>query len=156
MGIDPGVAKLGIGVIEKKGADLLLIHYGVVLTNPKDQQAKRLQILYQETSRFIRKFKPELAIVEKLFFFKNLKTALPVSEARGVILLALTQNKIKIKEFTPLQIKMGVCGYGRANKQQVQKMIKEILNLDQIPKPDDAADAIAAALCGAYSLKNIG
>jgi len=93
-------------------------------------------------------------VVEKLFFFKNLKTALPVSEARGVILLAAANQKIKIIELTPLQIKMGVCGYGRADKQQVQKMLKEILGLEKIPKPDDAADAIAAALCGAYGLKN--
>lgn len=151
MGIDPGVAKLGFGVIEKKGNSLLLIDYGVISTNPKSQQAERLQTLHEEISRFIKKFKPKLAVIEKLFFFKNLKTALPVSEARGVILLAAAEQKIKILELTPLQIKMGVCGYGRADKQQVQKMLKEILCLDKPPKPDDAADALAAALCGAYA-----
>ncbi|MCX6789565.1 MAG: crossover junction endodeoxyribonuclease RuvC [Candidatus Gribaldobacteria bacterium] len=155
LGIDPGTATMGWGALKKSKRELELIDYGVIVTSPKQATGERLLKLYKELSTLIKRLKPDVLVVEKLFFFKNLKTALPVSEARGVILLAIAEQKIKIIELTPLQIKMGVCGYGRADKQQVQKMIKEILGLEKIPKPDDAADAIAAALCGAYSLKNI-
>ena len=160
LGIDPGVAATGWSALKVKNAKLKarsgleLLDYGVIVTNPKQTTGERLLKLYKEISGLIKRLKPDILVVEKLFFFKNLKTALPVSEARGVILLAAANQKIKVIELTPLQIKMGVCGYGRANKQQVQKMIKEILGLEKIPKPDDAADAIAAALCGAYGLKN--
>jgi len=156
LGIDPGTATMGWGALKKSKRELELIDYGVIITSPKQTTGERLLKLYKEISALIKRLKPDILVVEKLFFFKNLKTALPVSEARGVILLAIAEQKIKVIELTPLQIKMGVCGYGRADKQQVQKMIKEILGLEKIPKPDDAADAIAAALCGAYSLKNIG
>lgn len=155
-GIDPGTATTGFGAIKKKGDDLLLIDYGVISTNPKDQPAKRLQTLYQEINRLIKKFKPNLVVIEKLYFFKNLKTAMPVAEARGVILLAIQKYKIKIIELTPLEVKMGVCGYGRADKKQIQKMVKEILALKEIPKPDDAADALAAAICGALKNRRCG
>ncbi|MDP2930610.1 MAG: crossover junction endodeoxyribonuclease RuvC [bacterium] len=154
IGIDPGVATIGWGALKKSKNDLELIDYGVIVTSPKQTTGERLLKLYKEISALIKRLKPDVLVVEKLFFFKNLKTAMPVSEARGVILLAAANQKIKVIELTPLQIKMGVCGYGRADKQQVQKMVKEILDLEKIPKPDDAADAIAAALCGAYSLKN--
>ena len=140
--------------LEKTKKELELLDYGIIATSPKQTTGERLLKLYKEISALIKRLKPDVLVVEKLFFFKNLKTALPVSEARGVILLAAANQKIKVIELTPLQIKMGICGYGRADKQQVQKMLKEILDLEKIPKPDDAADAIAAALCGAYSLKN--
>ncbi|MDD4990359.1 MAG: crossover junction endodeoxyribonuclease RuvC [Candidatus Pacebacteria bacterium] len=152
LGIDPGTATTGFGAIKKKDENLLPIDFGVISTSPKDQSAKRLQTLYQETIKLIKKFKPDFVVIEKLYFFKNLKTAFPVSEARGVILLAVCQQKIKIIELAPLEVKMGVCGYGRADKKQIQKMVKEILALKEIPKPDDASDALAVAICGA--LKN--
>ncbi len=152
VGIDPGTAITGFGAIKKKDDNLLLIDYGVISTSPKEKAPKRLQTLYQETTRLIKKFKPDFVAIEKLYFFKNLKTAMPVAQALGVILLAIQNYKIKIIELTPLEVKMGVCGYGRADKKQIQKMVKEILALKEIPKPDDAADALAVAICGA--LKN--
>ncbi len=156
IGIDPGTATTGFGVIKKKGDDLLLIDYGVISTSPKEKAPKRLQTLYQEITKLIKKFKPDFVVVEKLYFFKNLKTAFPVSEARGVILLAACQQKMEIIELTPLEVKMGICGYGRADKKQIQKMVKEILALEEIPKPDDAADALAVAICGALKNRHCG
>ncbi len=152
LGIDPGTATTGFGIIKKDSGNFVMLDYGVIATSPKDTPAKRLQTLYQETNRLIKKFKPDLVVIEKLYFFKNLKTAMPVAQALGVILLASQQQKMKIIELTPLEIKMGICGYGRADKKQIQKMVKEILGLEKIPKPDDAADALAIAVCGA--LKN--
>jgi len=151
LGIDPGTATTGWGAVEKVQGELKLLDYGIIVTKPKQTAGERLHKLHKEISCLIKRMAPDVLVVEKLFFFKNLKTAMPVSEARGVILLAGAQQKTKVLEFTPLQIKMGICGYGRADKKQVQKMVKEILGLEKIPKPDDAADGLAAAICGAYS-----
>lgn len=153
-GIDPGTATTGFGVIKKENNRLECLDYGVIRTDPKDFAEKRLNNLHNQIIKLITKHKPDLLAVEKLFFFKNLKTAMPVSEARGVILLAAAKKKIKVAEITPLQVKMGICGYGRADKKQVQKMLKEILTLKQIPKPDDASDALGVAVCCARTVDN--
>jgi len=150
LGIDPGVAATGWGALKKSKNILELIDYGVIATSPKQPTGERLAKLYKNISALCKRLKPDVLVVEKLYFFKNLKTALPVSEARGVILLAAAQQGLKVIELTPLQIKMGVCGYGRAEKKQVQRMAQEILRLKKTIKPDDAADAVAAAICGAY------
>ncbi|PIU16564.1 crossover junction endodeoxyribonuclease RuvC [bacterium (Candidatus Gribaldobacteria) CG08_land_8_20_14_0_20_39_15] len=149
LGIDPGTATIGFGVIKKTKNILKFIDCGIITTSPKQSTGERLTNLHKNISSLIRRLKPDFLVVEKLYFFKNLKTALPVSEARGVILLAASQQKVKVIELTPLQIKIGICGYGRADKKQIQKMVKEILGLEKIPKPDDAADGLAAAICGA-------
>jgi len=152
LGIDPGLAATGFGAIKKSSKELGLLDYGVIATSPKQPTGERLAKLYKNISALCKRLKPDVLVVEKLYFFKNLKTALPVSEARGVILLAAAQQKVKVIELTPLQIKMGICGYGRADKKQIQRMTREILQLEKIIKPDDAADAVAAAICGAYLL----
>jgi crossover junction endodeoxyribonuclease RuvC len=150
LGIDPGTATTGFGVIKKNKQQIEYINHGVITTTPKEAAHQRLKKLYLELNKVIQKFKPDVLAVEKLFFFKNLKTALPVSEARGVILLTAAQKKIALVQFTPLEVKIGICGYGRAEKKQVQKMVKEILRLEKVPKPDDAADALAIAICCSY------
>ena len=154
VGIDPGVAKSGYGVLRKVKSELECLDYGVIETSPSSKPEQRLNKIYLEVSKLLKKYKPKVLIVEKLFFFKNLKTAMPVSEARGIILLAAAKKKIKVLELTPLQVKMSICGYGRADKTQIQRMIKEILNLKEIPKPDDAADALAIAACYNHSMEN--
>ena len=161
LGIDPGTATTGYGIIEskipknKKEKALACIGYGIIKTSPKIETAKRLMQISSEMIKLLEKYEPQAVIVESLFFFKNLKTALPVSQARGVILLEIAKKKVPIYEFTPLQIKSSVCGYGRAEKLQVQKMVQLLLNLKELPKPDDAADALAAAICGSDALKII-
>ncbi|MBU2578550.1 crossover junction endodeoxyribonuclease RuvC [Patescibacteria group bacterium] len=149
-GIDPGTATTGYGIIEKHGSSLQCISYGSIKTELFLSPAKRLNKLFNELNKLFRKYQPKIVGTETIYFFKNAKTAIHVSEARGVILLAAAKKNFLIKEYTPLQIKMNVCGYGRAKKKQVQKMVKEILNLEEIPEPDDAADALAIALCVAY------
>lgn len=156
LGVDPGTATTGWGAVKKSKNVLELVDYGIITTNPKQSTGERLAKLYKGIYALHKRLKPDVLVVEKLFFFKNLKTALPVSEARGVILLAAAQQKIRVVELTPLQIKMGICGYGRADKKQIQKMVKEILGLEKIPKPDDAADGLAAAICGAHNSQQIG
>lgn len=161
LGIDPGTAATGYGVIRKiksgklkRGNDVVCLDYGVIQTDPSFTAGQRLKKLYSEISRLIIKHKPKVLAVESIYFFKNLKTAFPVSQAKGVILLAAAKKKIPAYEFTPLQIKMVITGYGRAEKQQIQKMLKVMLRLKEIPKPDDAADALAVALT-CYSLKSL-
>jgi crossover junction endodeoxyribonuclease RuvC len=153
LGIDPGLATTGYGVIKKEGSRVCLIDYGVIKTPAKTIHAKRLKKIYNNLKKIIEKHKPDLLAVEELFFCKNVKTALQVSQARGVILLLGNQMKITIEEFTPLEVKQAVSSYGRADKNQVQQMTKRILNLKEIPRPDDAADALACAICGAFSYK---
>lgn len=152
-GIDPGSVITGYGIIRKTKKGLKCLDYGVIETNPSLPPEQRLHKLHLELLKLLRQYKPGILVVEKVFFFKNLKTAMPVSEAGGVVLLTAAKKKIKVKQLTPLEIKMGICGYGRADKKQVQKMIKEILKLKEIPRPDDAADALATAVCWAYSTK---
>lgn len=154
MGIDPGTATTGFGLVEKKDDSFKALKYGVITTKAKTPPGERLEKIFEEVKSLCLKNKPGLVVVERLYFFKNLKTAIPVAEARGVILLAVEKIEIKTIELTPLEVKMGICGYGRAEKKQIQKMVKEILSLEKIPKPDDAADALALAVCGALKNEN--
>ena len=151
LGIDPGTAKTGFGII-KKTRKLIWINHGCITTSTDLSTADRLNKIYKELSSLIKKYKPNIVAVEDIFFFKNLKTAIKVSQARGVILLTAAKAKVKITEYTPLQVKQAVACYGRADKAQVQKMVKTLLNLKEIPKPDDAADALATAICCAHTI----
>jgi crossover junction endodeoxyribonuclease RuvC len=146
LGIDPGTGIVGFGFIEADSKSLKLVDAGVIRT-PVNQAAElRLLTIYNEVSQLIKEYKPEWLSIEKLFFARNVTTAMTVSQSRGVVLLAAVQAQLQIAEYTPLQIKMAITGYGRADKKQVQEMVKVLLNLNQIPKPDDAADALATAI----------
>ena len=148
LGIDPGIADTGFGVIEiDKSGNLICLDYGSIKTKAHTDLPDRLEILNLELEKIIKKYKPKLISVEELFFCNNAKTAMVVGQARGVVLLTAKQNNVPIVEFTPLQIKQAVSSYGKASKNQVQRMVKMILNLKEIPKPDDAADGLAAAIC---------
>ncbi len=150
LGIDPGIADTGYGVIEQnKKGDLLCLAYGSIKTPAGELLAKRLFSLAEQLSAVIKKYQPERAAIEELFFCNNAKTALVVGQARGVAMLICSQAGLLPMSFTPLQVKQAVTTYGGANKQQVQKMVKLLLNLKEIPKPDDAADALAIAICAA-------
>ena len=153
IGIDPGTATTGFAIIDSTNKKLELIDYGVITTKSTMSLPERLLIINNDISSILDKYKPDCFVIEKLFFTTNQKTAISVSEARGVLLLTASINKINIIEFTPLQIKNIITGYGKASKSQIQNAVKKRLNLAVIPKPDDAADAIAIAL--AY-LQNIG
>lgn len=151
LGIDPGIADTGFGVVKNENNKLTCLDYGSIKTKAKTELADRLEIIHKELNNIIKKHKPNLIAVEQLFFCKNIKTALIVGQARGVVLLTAKQNKLPFKEFTPLQVKQAVTTYGQAGKTQVQKMVRLILNLKELPKPDDAADALAIAICAANS-----
>jgi crossover junction endodeoxyribonuclease RuvC len=154
LGIDPGIADTGFGVIKlANNGKIVCLDYGSIKTSPSNTLMFRLEALNNELNKIIKKYKPVLVAVEQLFFCKNAKTALIVGQARGVILLTIKNNNLDLVEFTPLQIKQAVSSYGKADKLQVQKMVKLLLNLKELPKPDDAADALAAAICGINSLK---
>lgn len=157
LGLDPGIADTGYGVIRDDGGKISCLAYGSIKTSPKDDLITRLDILHKELTAVIKKYKPDLVSVEELFFSKNVKTALTVGHARGVILLTLKQNNLAVFEFKPSQVKQAVACYGAADKAQVQKMVKMLLKLKEIPKPDDAADALAIAMCAlnckSYCLK---
>ena len=153
LGIDPGIADTGFGVIEKqKSGSLACVDYGSIKTSAKTSLSDRLEVLSCELTKIIKKYQPETIAVEQLFFCKNVKTALIVGHARGVILLTAKQYKIEPLEFTPLQVKQAVSTYGKASKLQVQKMVKLLLNLRELPQPDDAADALAIAICASNSI----
>ena len=159
LGIDPGTATTGFGLIKKTEDQktktknsLECLDYGIIQTSPSSTPAERLKMLYDRLANIIQKYRPELLAVESLYFFKNLKTALPVSQAKGVILLAAAKKNIKVRELTPLQVKMGIAGYGRAEKKQIQRIVQRLLDLKETPKPDDAADALAVAICCAKTL----
>ena len=156
LGIDPGTTAIGYGLIENetgRTSRQSIVDFGCLKTSPKDSTALRLDDLHKQLTSLIKKYRPDAIAVEELFFFTNLKTAIKVSQARGVILLAAQQNKLIIYEYTPLQVKQAITGYGLAQKKQIQQMVKAILGLDEIPKPDDAADALAIAICCANSCK---
>lgn len=152
LGIDPGIAIVGYGIIECKGNHFKIIDYGCITTDSNILFPERLKIVYNGVIDIIDKYKPEELAVEELFFNKNVKTAIKVGHARGVEILAAVNKDLPIYEYTPLQIKQSVVGYGRAEKHQVQEMVKILLNLKEIPKPDDAADALAVAICHGSSL----
>jgi crossover junction endodeoxyribonuclease RuvC len=149
LGIDPGIADTGYGFVEVSGSSLKCLAYGSIKTKAGDELPVRLLALYQDLLKLIKKYKPKEAAVEQLFFNKNVRTALIVGQARGVALLALSQSGLAIKDFAPGQVKQAVTAYGQASKKQVQKMVKLILALKELPTPDDAADALAVAICGA-------
>jgi crossover junction endodeoxyribonuclease RuvC len=147
LGIDPGTATVGYGLIEEVDGQLVVVAYGAIVTRPKDgDTARRLQIIYQQLNELIATHKPDVAAVEELFFGRNITTAISVGQARGVLLLALANAGIQVAEYSPPKIKESVSGYGNASKQQVQFMVQSMLDLDEIPKPDDAADGLAVAL----------
>lgn len=154
LGIDPGYAILGWGVLDFKGNHFSVVDYGAVTTDAKMDMPNRLRHLYTSLSSIIEEYKPDVASVEELFFNNNAKTAIMVGQARGVIILACVNGGLDIYEYTPLQIKQALVGYGRADKKQVQAMVKSILNLKEVPKPDDTADAVAAAICHGHSSGN--
>jgi crossover junction endodeoxyribonuclease RuvC len=151
LGIDPGIATTGFGIIEKTNNKIHAVSFGVILTPAKTGLGTRLQLLSSDLKELIKKYKPDAAGVEKIFFKKNVKTAIDVGHARGVVLLEISNAGIPVSEFTPPEIKLAVSGYGGAEKPQIQKIIQTILKLKSIPKPDDAADALAIALTLANS-----
>jgi crossover junction endodeoxyribonuclease RuvC len=154
LGIDPGIADTGYGLIEKgKGGKISCLAYGSIKTKAGLPMAERLETLNNELEKIIKKHQPGLAAVEELFFYNNAKTAIVVGQARGVILLTCRKNKIPLTELTPLQVKQTISGYGQAGKAQVQKMVKILLGLKEIPEPDDAADALAIAISAINELR---
>lgn len=155
IGIDPGTATTGYGLVREIEADSALecVAYGVVTTPPDETMPRRLQSIHRELKEIVTLHRPDSGAVEKLFFQKNVTTAMTVAQGRGVALLALADCGLSVGEYTPLQVKQAVSGYGRADKRQMQDMVRLLLNLEAIPKPDDAADALAVAICHLYSLK---
>lgn len=151
LGIDPGTATTGFGLIKKNGQKYSLIKYGCILTPAKTALHERLDTIFEKLSVIIDEHKPDHIAVEELFFAANSKTAIAVGQARGVVLLAAQKKGLSIFEYTPLEVKMALSGYGRADKKQIQQMVKTILSLPEIPKPDDAADALAIAICHAQT-----
>lgn len=151
IGIDPGYAIMGWGILDLKGNKFSVVDYGSITTDAGVEAAKRLQHIYAELGAIIAKYQPEEAAIEELFFNNNAKTVILVGEARGIAVLACANAGLEISEYTPLQIKQALVGYGRADKKQVQSMVKAILNLKEVPKPDDTADAVAAAICHGHS-----
>jgi len=153
LGIDPGTAITGYGLVEGEGDDLTLVAYGAITTSSDWPLPERLQRIYQELTALIEDQQPTAVAVEELFFSKNVRTALSVGQARGVALLAAANAGLPIHEYTPLEVKQAITGYGRATKDQVQRMVRMLLALDSVPQPDDAADAIAVAICHIHSAK---
>ena len=154
LGIDPGYAIMGWSVLDMKGNHFQAVDYGSITTDAGTEMPLRLEHLYSELCAIIEKYHPEEAAIEELFFNNNAKTVIHVGEARGVAILACVNGGLTVSEYTPLQIKQALVGYGRADKKQVQAMVKAILNLDAVPKPDDTADAVAAAICHGHSAGN--
>lgn len=153
IGIDPGTGILGFGIIESESSKVKLVDAGVIRTPVKEDDAVRLATIYEELSDIIAQAKPDEMAVEKLFFAQNVTTAMTVSQARGVVLLAGQQAGLKLAEYTPLQIKQALTGYGRADKKQIQEMVRAVLGLKEVPKPDDCADALAVAITHAQSVR---
>ena len=151
LGIDPGTAIVGYGLVTDHGEGTVAVAHGVITTPSDLPLPDRLVMIHRELTALIERFKPDHAAVEELFFNKNVRTALAVGHARGVIMLTLAQAGVRIFEYTPLEVKLAVTGSGRADKRQMQQMITLLLNLDHIPKPDDAADALAIAVCHLHS-----
>ncbi len=155
LGIDPGYAIVGYGVLDYKNNHFTVVDYGAILTDAHTPFNIRLEKIYDDLTRIIEKYKPVAMSVEKLFYNNNAKTVIDVSQARGVIMLAAQKNGVQTYEYTPLQVKQSVVGYGRADKKQVQEMTRRILALEKVPKPDDTADALAMAICHAHASGSI-
>jgi len=147
LGIDPGTSLIGYGIIDADGKSFRAVNFGNLKTKVGIKNSERVKTVYNFFNKLIKKFRPDRISLENLFFFKNVKTAIKVSEIRGVLMFAAAKNRVEIAEFTPLQVKQAVSGYGRADKPQVQKMVKLILGLKTEPRPDDTADALALAIC---------
>lgn len=153
LGIDPGTGILGFGVIDADKGKLQMVDAGVIRTPAKEDDAVRLQTIYEELTSIIAETKPEVMSVEKLFFVQNITTGMTVAQARGVVLLAGQQAGLEISEYTPLQIKQSLTGYGHAEKKQIQEMVRVILKLKTVPTPDDCADALAAAITHSMTMR---
>lgn len=161
LGVDPGIARTGWGVVEvqsatlrlRSGQEFKIQNYGCIESSPSLSIEKRLQKLHLELTKIIKREKPEVLVIEEIFFNTNAKTAFIVGQARGVVMLCAAQNSMQLAIYTPLQVKVAVSGYGRAEKQQVGKMVKILLKLSEVPKPDDVADALALCLTHAFSRK---
>jgi crossover junction endodeoxyribonuclease RuvC len=153
LGIDPGIGRCGWGVLETRNSKLEVKGFGCIETSSKKAIPERLQEIYQEITRIIKVHQPDALAIEELFFNTNAKTAFVVGQARGVILLAAAQHNLEIAIYTPLQVKLALTGYGRAEKPQVGQMVKVLLSLKEVPKPDDTADALAIAITHAFSAK---
>jgi len=147
LGFDPGTATTGYGVVDGKGSRLHYIAHGAITTPAKTHYALRLKSIYEEAQALIQRHQPDAVSIEKLFFKQNVTTGITVAQARGVLSLAAVQAGLPIGEFSPTEAKLAITGYGKADKKQVQEMIKMLLNLDRIPRPDDAADALGLAIC---------
>ena len=150
LGIDPGYAIVGYGILNYQNNRFAILDFGAITTPADMSFQQRLKAIYEDMTLLFEKFRPDVMAIEKLFFNTNQKTAIDVAQARGVILLSAVEHNAQIAEYTPLQVKQSVVGYGRAEKNQVQEMTRSILNLPGIPKPDDTADALALALCHAH------
>ncbi len=157
LGIDPGTATTGYGLVrETEQGDLALVEYGAILTPAGMPQEERLMMLFERLNEIILLHRPDCGAVEKLFFRRNVTTAISVGQARGVILLAMAQHHMAVAEYTPMEVKQAVSGYGGADKNQVQVMVQALLRMDRLPKPDDAADALAIAICHQHSARMSG
>ena len=153
LGIDPGTARMGFGLIEHRKPTISCLKFGTITTSSGVAKHERLGNIYGKLNRLIETYKPDIFAIEDIFYFKNQKTLVEVSQAKGVAMLAAALSKKECYEFTPLQVKQAVTGYGRADKAQVQIMVQKLLKLNELPKPDDAADALAVAICCAHSLE---
>ncbi|HZK33264.1 MAG TPA: crossover junction endodeoxyribonuclease RuvC [Tissierellaceae bacterium] len=153
LGVDPGIAVVGYSIVECNGNNVKAIDYGCIRTKSDILFPERIKIIYDRLTEIIKEYRPNDLAIEELFFNINVKSAMQVGQARGVEILAAVNENLDVYEYTPLQIKQAVVGYGRADKNQVQQMVKILLNLDEIPKPDDAADALAVAICHGASIK---
>lgn len=153
LGMDPGTALTGFGLVSKEGGRLTAIEHGVIRTPAGTDLAPRLVQIHEGVKELIGRYRPDAVAVEELFFNRNAKTFFSVSQARGALILTVAQCGIKVFEYTPLQVKQAVVGYGKAEKEQVQKMVKAILRMDNIARPDDAADALAIAICHIHSYR---
>lgn len=153
LGVDPGLAITGVGLIEKNGTELRVLEYGCIRTEPDSPMPVRLGQIYDRLMELCRLYKPQAMAVEKLFFNRNPLSVMQVGEARGVAMLAGNNSGVPVFEYTPLQVKQAVVGYGRAEKKQVQQMVCLLLSLEKVPRPDDAADALAVAICHAHSCR---
>lgn len=153
LGIDPGTGILGFGVIEVEGKKTVLVDAGVIRTPAKQPDSERLLTIYNELSGLLKELKPAVMAVEKLYFSQNVTTGMSVSQARGVVLLLGQQHGLEVYEYTPLQIKQALTGYGRAEKKQIQEMVRIILQLSETPKPDDCADALATAITHSMNMR---
>lgn len=156
LGIDPGTGKLGYGIIDVEKGKMELVTYGCVTTPVGEEISKRLVIIFDNFKEILDKYKPDLLAVEKLFFARNVTTAMNVGEARGVVMLVGALNQVRVSEYTPLQVKQAITGYGRAEKGQIQRMVQHILKMEKPPRPDDAADALGIAICASSDLNNLG